>query len=171
MNRSPARVAVSGLALILIGIALGALVTAGGSRAAAFVPFICGVAVCSVGAIIRVPGMYLPGVIIAGAGVAVVLVAWGACGAEHRQLVGLFLLCIGGSLCVLPPLSLLTGWRFVLWPLPPALVFLTFGVVLMAASADTAIGRIAVSGWRFAVAISVAYIVVVMFRARCSDRD
>ena len=76
----------------------------------------------------------------------------------------MFLLAIGVALGLVPVLSRLAGWIFVLWPLVPAALLVIFGLGLLLADAANPLGRLFDIGWRGAVAFSVVWIIVVFWR-------
>ena len=165
MNR-PRTVLLTGIALVVGGILLAVVSIKGATTIARFVPLIVGVAVCLSGAVSRVPGLYLPGTLISGAGIGILLIFQAADSATYQQAVGTMLISLGGSLCLLPVLSKATGWDFVVWPFVPGTVLVLVGIGLVVLPSTSAFGKALRNSWHFISSLAIAYVVIVFLKRR-----
>lgn len=166
MARNTRSVFLTGIMLVILGVALSIAATSGSSRIIGLIPFSAGIVICVAGKLTDVPGMYLPGVVIAGAGAGVALLAFGVVAADERMITGVLLAGIGAGVGLLPILSKLSGWDLVIWPLPPAGALVLFGVGLLASPESSRLYGFFSRGWPVAAAFSVAWLIVLLFRRR-----
>ena len=163
MNRSR-NVFITGIVFVITGAVLVVLQNSGAGRVLRYIPLIVGVSICIAGGVNRIPGLYLPGVLLVGLGVGVAITYGEAVDSQNPEFIGIMFVCTGIALAGLPLLSKLTGWEFVIWPLPAALLILATGIGLLASDPAGEFGMILARGWQFVAALTAAYIVIVFLR-------
>ena len=166
MERNQRVVFFSGLGLISGGIALVAIQIAGSGAVVRWIPLVAGVALCGTAVATRVPGMLLPGAMLAGLGLGLVVTLSAGESINHGAAVGVFLLCFGGSLSLVPALSLLCGYEFVLWPFPSAALPVLTGIGLVVFPPESTVFGFLADAWPVAVVCSVSFLVIVFFRRK-----
>lgn len=164
MDRSSQRrVFIVGVGLVVVG-GLFTILSAGGSPFPRFVPAIAGIVICIAAVVAKLPGLLLPGALFVGAGVGL-LVAREMPQSEAQPIIGTFLLSIGASLCLIPPLLKVSGWAFVWWPFVSGGALAAHGLSMLLFE-GTNVGGALDAAWPAVVALSVAWIVIVYYRRR-----
>ncbi len=164
MAGSRRTVFLTGAALVVAGVLLIMPVSGGSGAAFRFIPLAAGMIICAAGGVSKLPGMFLPGMILVGAGVALVIVSGSTERFDDGALVGIFLASIASGLALVPPLVWVGGRDFVSWPFAPAILLGATGVGLIALHRGGGAYLFLEQGWPLAVALSVAHMVIVFGR-------
>jgi len=162
-GRSPRRVFIAGVGLVVIG-GLFSLLSTGRSAFPRYMPAIAGIVTCVAAVATKLPGLLLPGALFLGAGVGL-LVAREMPQTEAQPIIGTFLLSVGTSLCLIPPVMKVSGWDFVWWPFVSGGTLALHGLSMLLLN-GTDVGDALGAAWPAVVAFSVAWIAFVYHRRR-----
>ena len=166
VSRNQRTVFLTGLVLVVSGVALVSLSLVGSRSVVVYIPIVTGVALCVSAGTVRAPGLFLPGALLVGAGTGIALnVALGDTVSEF-VLIGVFLASIGVSLALVPFLSRMSGWKLVRWPFVPGGTLGLCGVGLIVAPESSTTAAILEKIWPGVVAFSVVWIVLVFYRRK-----
>ena len=162
MNRSARTVFFTGALLIAAGVVLVVLQFGSSSRILEWIPLIVGLVICAAGFLTAVPGFFIPGFLLAGAGAGIVIAIPLVATLAPARITGIFLVCIACGLGCITPAAALLQYKKVFWPLPPVTLLASTGILLIAAGPVFILVMERV--WPFSVAVAVAYFVFVFWR-------
>ena len=166
MQRNQRTIFLTGLVLVCSGVALVFVSLVGAKSVVLYIPIVAGVALCVTGGAVRIPGLFLPGALLVGAGTGIAVTSGLGETASEAVLIGVFLAAIGFSFSLVPLLSRISGWELVMWPFIPGGALGLCGVGLVFSPDSSGLARMLAKTWPGVVAFSVVWLVLVFYRRK-----